>query len=932
MNMQDFSFSNEKENELLWLINSISFDFTFVYFINDNCAKVTPYIEGRKLDDRYIEDFSKYLLFRVHPDDISVLENQIDHTRKSVRELSFEIRIREENGRRFRWHSVRMCLTDTVAGPAYAGSSSLIDNRKDKESELTIKARQDPLTGLLNKVVTTEYITSYINEHPNGCGAMIMLDIDNFKSYNDCMGHLFGDETIKEVSAKIRRIFSGDSYIGRIGGDEFVIFVKNDNDVSTIVNRLWRLKDSLNDITLGQASRINITTSIGISFFPEMGRSYDELFQAADMALYYVKGNGKNNFAFYTEELYDESVLKDGEKRLDELREESYTLTNFAFHLLNESEDVTSALNLLLYKLQNEYDLEAIFVNELNPRELNTTCTYEIKKNSYPSRLGQKIEFSHQAWKATCDSLKVKGYKLYDLKHPEIEIPGNGAELLDGAASMLQADMRLFSKTRGCIDFISRYGSTVWTKKKIDDILAITNIITVCLYYTGKVNRAKDEITRFTEYDALTGLMKEDNFIDAATRLIKERGKDSKLSIVYLDISNFKYINEAYGYITGDHILADVADFISHKISNVLCTGRFYSDNILFMLENDRETPNDELLKYVDTTNATLSDYLSRKYSINNISVRSGIYVIPDSTTEVLQSISNANMARKIAKSGNGSRCVIFNNDMFEKRKKQIRYIQRLDESIAKEEFYVVLQPKVSGTTNRLVGAEALVRWRPENGPEIYPDEFVPAFEKDGSIVKLDFYVYEKVMQYIRGRLDNSEKVLPISMNVSRAHLHTPDFAAKFLALVTQYHIPTEYLELELTESIYLENLSYFNSIIEPLRAAGIKISMDDFGSGYSSLNALNDLKIDLLKIDRIFMKEDNLKDSDKTIIRFIVDMAKTLSMQVLCEGVETPAQREFLNETGCDLHQGYLYSKPVNIATFNDFIAHEEQLFKNIG
>ena len=442
----------------------------------------------------------------------------------------------------------------------------------------------------------------------------------------------------------------------------------------------------------------------------------------------------------------------------------------------------------------------------------------------------------------------------------------------------------------------------------------------------------KQALSKASSFDSLTGLMKEDYFIDTATKIISRKGDSSKLAITYLDVSNFKYINEAYGYATGDRILCDVADYVSNRVPGVVCTGRFYSDNILCLSEYSKQIEDASLVKHVESVNDSLSQYLSEKYSINNISVRAGIYIIPNRETDVLQSVSNANMARKLAKSSKGARCIVFNQEMFEKRKRQIRYIQRLDEAIKNEEFYVVLQPKVSGKTNRLVGAEALVRWKTLDGVTIYPDEFVPAFEKDGSIVKLDFFVYEKVMAYIRDRINQGKKVVPISMNVSRAHILTDDFVTRFKALIEKYQIPTQYIELELTESIYLENLSTFNEMIEQLRILGIRISMDDFGSGYSSLNALNDLKIDLLKIDKIFMRDDNLKESDKTIIRFIIDMAKQLSMKVVCEGVETEAQRSFLNEAGCDIHQGYLYSKPVSISQFDDFTDNEDSLFARVG
>lgn len=924
------------EIDRLRRINSVSFDFTFLYDSQANVAIITRYVDNHTSEPDKIANFKDFLLSKTHPDDISLLEKELRRTQQAVQEIGFEIRLKETSGRRYRWHSVKMCLDDTGDSICYVGSSTYIDTRKNKESELVIKARQDPLTGLLNKMVTQENINEFTRKNPNTSCALIVFDIDNFKHFNDTMGHLFGDEVIKETANALRRIFSKDSFVGRIGGDEFCVFVKDISDVAALVTRMGKIQDAFSKITLGQKTNFRVTCSIGISLFPDMGADFDELFSCADMALYSIKNNGRNSYAFYTDELYDEELIKEGEKRLENAEFESrqpYSLTNFAYHLLNESENISSAINLLLYKIQNDYDLEAIHVHELDPKNMRTEVTYEIAKEGRPLYINRSIEFSHKTLKKVEEEENRNGgFILYDYSQEKKPYTGNGVETWRGIGSVLHVAMRLFSKNRGTVELISAHGVHSWTPKKIEELISVCNLLTVCIYYSSKVHRAELEVSKYNEYDSLTGLMKEETFTEAATKIIAAKGDSSKLAVVYCDISNFKYINETYGYEVGDRLLSNVAAYISNRIPGVILSGRFYSDNILGIMEFKEGTSDEKIMKTLDDITQEMSSYLSQTFNISNIQIKTGVYTIPDSNTDADLSISNANMARKIAKSSQGASCVIFDQEMFEKRRRQIEYIQALDEAIANEEFYVVMQPKVSGSRNQLMGAEALVRWKRPDGNEIYPDEFIPAFEKDGSVVKLDFYVYEKVMAYIRERLDSGKKVLPISMNVSRAHLTAGNFVPKFKALVDKYQIPTQFIELEITEGIYLENLDIFNSMFEELRMLGIRISMDDFGSGYSSLNALNDLKIDLLKIDRIFMKDENLRESDKTIIRFIIDMAKNLSMKVICEGVETKAQRTFLNEAGCDLHQGYLYSKPVTIPVFNDFIDNEDLLFARVG
>ncbi len=920
----------EQDNEILRTINSISFDATFIYYVDENRALFRRYTDGVINEPRLMDDFTAYLYDCVHPDDYALLQKEIEHAARHTEHVRFEIRFKEPDGRRYRWHAVRMRLMSSNGKLIYVGSDTFVDNRKNKESQLTIKARQDVFTGLLNKVATCESIDAYIRQHPDTDSAMILFDVDHFKHFNDSKGHLFGDEVIREVSTLLSRSFAHDSFVGRIGGDEFLVYVKNASNMSEVITRVQNVRSAFSRITLGQKSDVHVSCSIGISIYPDMGMDYDSLFRAADMAMYYVKKNGRDNYAIYTEEIYDEAATENEENPIDNL--DGLSITNFAFKLLNEAEDVDSAINLLLYKLQKEYMIDAIYVYELDPTGLAAECTYECISEGFVSKLGDVMGFSHKA-KLKCIKAAEDngGYKVYGLKDPEVPAIIARGRKSPLSSSFMQCPINLFSKNHGVIDFVSRYGVSFWNSRKCNDLLSICNLIAVCLYYSRRTIRAEKLATHAVENDILTGLMKEDNFIDAATRIIGEKGNISKLVIIYCDISNFKYINEAYGYAVGDSILKDVAAFVSKNITNVLCTGRFYSDNILCIKEFSKETDDEALVADIDDHMELLSKYLSSKYSINGLRVHTGVYIIPGNKADVVQSVSNANMARKIAKNQGSVNCVVFNIEMFEQKKREIRYIQELDDAIRDEDFSVYLQPKVLGKEQKLVGAEALIRWRKPDGTMRFPDQFISVFEQSGQIVKLDFFVYETVMKYMRRRLDEGKSVIPISMNVSRAHARTHDFVHRFKTLMDRYEIPAKYLELELTESIYLENLNVFNDIIGELRELGVKISMDDFGSGYSSLNALNDLKIDLLKIDRIFMKDVTLNDSNRTIVRFIIDMARTLSMQVLCEGVETDSQRRFLIEAGCDLHQGYLYSKPVDMKVFDEYMEHEDILFRNI-
>ena len=207
----------------------------------------------------------------------------------------------------------------------------------------------------------------------------------------------------------------------------------------------------------------------------------------------------------------------------------------------------------------------------------------------------------------------------------------------------------------------------------------------------------------------------------------------------------------------------------------------------------------------------------------------------------------------------------------------------------------------------------------------IYPDEFINVFEKYGCIVNMDYYVYEEIFRLIRRWKDTGKQIIPISLNVSRAHLRDTALIDKIESLMELYKIPTHSIEFEITESLYMEQLPGLDPVLEYFQKHGYVVSMDDFGTGYSSLNAISTMPVDVIKMDKIFMKDDGLRKNDKIIISHIITMANELEKRVLCEGVETTEQKDFISSVGCDSWQGYLFSKPIPIKDFEELLEHSE-------
>ncbi len=268
---------------------------------------------------------------------------------------------------------------------------------------------------------------------------------------------------------------------------------------------------------------------------------------------------------------------------------------------------------------------------------------------------------------------------------------------------------------------------------------------------------------------------------------------------------------------------------------------------------------------------------------------------------------------------------MLFDSRMTDGIKREIEITSSLSRAIADGELKVYYQPKMKTDSVRIDGAEALIRWQKPDGRFIYPDEFIPVLEQSGQIVELDYFVYREVFRFIAGRMRENKPIVPISVNVSRAHLHKMEILSYLSSLFEEYRIQPNLVEFELTENIYIENTEKALQLIDGLHKMGTKVSMDDFGSGYSSLNLLSRLPIDIIKLDKVFLQDEetdnDLSENDKIIISCIIDMARKLRITSLCEGVETPEQSDYLSEIGCELQQGFYFSRPIPKNDFEMFM-----------
>lgn len=389
---------------------------------------------------------------------------------------------------------------------------------------------------------------------------------------------------------------------------------------------------------------------------------------------------------------------------------------------------------------------------------------------------------------------------------------------------------------------------------------------------------------------------------------LMEQHPDWKYVLIQFDVAKFKLINEQFGEEVGDELLSYFIQVLKLECNEYQLYTRLSAD--VFMIVSPYETEED-VLHFIDRLQGKLMGYKRILYTLVF-----GVCYIDDIHGNLRSYGDGAAYARQSIK-GNALEYVAFYDEEMKKNARSRKFVEdNMELALKEREFVMFLQPKYSISENKMVGAEALVRWKhPERGI-IPPMEFIPLFEQNGFVIKMDQYIWEEACRTIRCWLDAGVEPLPISVNLSRRHLRDNAFVDILNQLVVQYDIPKKYLEIEITESVEYEDL--FGGIAR-LKESGFTLLMDDFGSGYSSLNALKDTPFDVVKIDRGFLQDFIRSEKGQRIVEHTVQMARDIGLDLVAEGVETEEQAVFLSQCGCDTAQGFYYAKPMTLDEFND-------------
>lgn len=778
---------------------------------------------------------------------------------------------------------------------------------------MNIDNRLDKLTKTWNEDSIREAVDEYLIGKSSLDSACI-FHLDGWDVFRE-FGGAVADTVLRDFSAVLMSCMRGVDIVSRIGASTFFVFApgcgkeamqENIKAVSAAVDEKGILKNK------------NIVLKSGAALSCGGIKEYSELYKMAAAALALFKGEPR----FIAEG--EEYSLEDSLNILEIPTYKKDSGNVDADHVVDivnsiySGENLIMGINIALYKMCKYFNAEQIFIAERSLEEKKFEITYEwrtkerriVNKNldTMPLYVGMEVmRLFDRDYMFVCNSMDELSAKNSFLSE---------RHKIRGTKSMMEHIVLESGTYIGYMCLCDQKSERVWTQREIQTFAAEAKIISSSVIQQRTMRYSR----MVTDRDLLTNCWTLNKFCDEGEKRL--RSDRESVAIVTVDIKNFKYINKHCGYEEGSRILVDISKSLKRMLSPKEALARIDADVFVMLLQYDGKENMmrrvEQMLQKLERVGASHDLGMPVTYMIGIC--RAEKY--PDEDIDVL--IDHSTIARKTIKSYHKSSYTFYNSYLDKKSKIENDVTNNMKQALQDEEFVVYYQPKIYLPLKKYVGFEALVRWIKPDGTMMTPDKFIPLFEENGFITEVDFYVIKKTCALIKNWIDNGYEIPRVSVNISRIHIKDPDFLDTLIKICDEYEVPHKYLELELTESAFLDDYDGILRVAEEAKRQGFYISMDDFGTGYSSLSMIKDLPLDIIKLDKGFFKND-MSSKEKVVIANIIRLAKDLGMEVISEGIETPEQAAFLSEVGCDYVQGYLFGKPAPVEEIGSYLYKKE-------
>lgn len=788
----------------------------------------------------------------------------------------------------------------------------------------------DALTNLLTAGAFQEQTESYLAaDPPPGTTALFILDMDDFKSINKARGKLFGNVILMNVANCLKRSCREGDLIARFGGDEFLVLLKyTDMEEASRIGSMMR-KDIRNIMSEADQGQEKVSCSIGARMVGPDDKDFSEILVKADQALHCVKAEGKDGIRFFAtvedcetaRVTYDHLKQASEEKRKEQSSLDDQTTTAVALEVFEKARTFDEAVHVLMGFVGNRFRLNRIVLYMNGEGGVGKQSAYQWVDARTALLYDPTDSFRREEF-YIC-------YHLYDgngiavLTRKDYDAYSTGLKrILDraGAYTMLFAGIFIEGRYNGMMVHVNTEKEREWTGAECSAVSEMARIVASGIKNTSRLLEAKQEAEYYRNQDALTGLMRYDRFKEACQAAM-DAGKE-RYAIVASDIKGFKFINEAIGYTQGDNILRMFGDMMTQNGPEENFYTRISAD--LFLCFGLCRIGRNEFVNMVQALNDEFCRMENEIYPDVNLMIRSGVYFIEEDCREIETAVDRATIARKSVDYIIKSACVVFNDGPFDSSYRENEIINHMEYALRNREFKVYLQPKMKLADLSLAGAEALVRWQREDGSIITPGDFVPLFEKNGFISQVDAYVFEEVCRKLKEWMDQGGQPVCISVNLSSVDMEVEHLVPKILECTRANGLDHRYLEFELTETAFLNNSERTYNVMKTLREEGFSTSIDDFGSGYSIMNMMADIPTDVIKLDCGFVHSCGKTGRGKEFLKQLVQMTNKMGFTSLCEGIETEEQLKMLTDMGCEVGQGYYFSRPVPMDLFFEKFCHK--------
>jgi diguanylate cyclase (GGDEF)-like protein/PAS domain S-box-containing protein len=757
-----------------------------------------------------------------------------------------------------------------------------ITERKKAEEMLRDSSLKDDLTGLFNRRGLLKQAAPYFDfaRRQKEMLLLLFIDLDGMKRINDEFGHNEGDNALINTATILNRSFRSSDIIARLGGDEFAVVVTDLN--ANKEEAIRRLTDNLKAYNASEICRYKLSFSIGVAALePQRMTCFEELLEQADQAM------------------YEQKRMK---KRRESERIQNKQLNGMAVD--NHSEFASSSIPFALSATPRLYG-----------------GSYGTFDNA---TIGMAVVSADGSWLQVNEALcKLVGYSEQELRamtfqrltHPDDlkQVQSYIQRVLEGFIQSHEQEKR----------YIHEQGHTVWVLWHVSVLKDSETGAKRLFFQVQDISDRKMAEEKLTQ-DTLTSLPNRARFNDLLKMRVgrKQSNKDQNFAVLLLDVDRFKLVNDSLGNPSGDQLLVQIAQRIQTCMRQGDVLSRVAGDEFAVLL--DDVSGEEEACSVATRIQQSLAISFNLFGQEVYITMSIGIALGTGYSEPVSDVLRDAETAMHNAKARGKARYEVFGRDMHGEVMSRLKMETDLRHACERDELFVDYQPIVSLEQRKLIGFEALVRWRHPEFGVIPPKDFIPVAEESGQILAIGQQVLESACRQAQAWQENHESTTPlfVSVNLSVKQFNQPGLVENIANVLEKFQLPPHCLKLEITESVFSDNIEAAVGLLTRLRDLGVQLSIDDFGTGYSSLRYLQHFPINTLKIDRSFVNQMMENEENIAIVRTIVALAQNLGLDVVAEGVETDEQLNILRKLECENGQGFLFSSPLDVKQVEQFIA----------